>query len=78
MLKTLAHLGLFLAGMVLVDVNLHDVEPLPFWSWSRNKVNWVAEHGEDYDTMFFGSSRMHYAVQPVSYTGNISQIAVYQ
>ena len=76
MLKTLAHLGLFLAGMVLVDVNLHDVEPLPFWSWSRNKVNWVAEHGEDYDTVFFGSSRMHYAVQPEVFDARMAELGL--
>ena len=76
MLKQLAHLGLFLVGIVLVDVSLHDFEPLPFWSWSRSKVNWVTEHGEDYDTMFFGSSRMHYALQPEVFDARMAALGM--
>ena len=68
------HLSLFLAGMAFIVVNLHDVEPLPFWSWSRNKVNWVAEHGEEYDTLFFGSSRMHYGLKPDVFDARMAEL----
>jgi hypothetical protein len=68
------HLSLFLAGMTFIVVNLHDVEPLPFWSWSRNKVNWVQEHGEEYDTMFFGSSRMHYGLRPDVFDARMAEL----
>jgi hypothetical protein len=68
------HLSLFLAGMTFIVVNLHDVEPLPFWSWSRNKVNWVQVHGEEYDTMFFGSSRMHYGLRPDVFDARMAEL----
>lgn len=74
MLKRLAHLGLFLIGVVVVDVNLRDAEALPFWSWSRNKTNWMVEHGEQYDTMFFGSSRMHYALKPEVFDSRMGEL----
>jgi hypothetical protein len=68
------HLSLFLAGMAFIVANLHDVEPLPFWSWSRNKVNWVTEHGEEYDTLFFGSSRMHYGLKPDVFDARMAEL----
>lgn len=74
MLKKLAHLVLFFAGMAFVDVNLHDVDLLPFWSWSRDKVNWVSEHGEDYDTLFLGSSRMHYGLKPEVFDARMAEL----
>jgi hypothetical protein len=68
------HVSLFLAGMTFIVVNLHDVEPLPFWSWSRNKVNWIQEHGEEYDTLFFGSSRMHYGLRPDVFDARMAEL----
>ncbi len=74
MLKTIGHAALFMAGVVFVDVNLHSIEPLPFWSWSRSKVNWVAEHGAEYDTLFLGSSRMHYGLRPDVFDARMAEL----
>ena len=63
-MKSLLHILLFVASLLFASTMLRDLEVLPFWGWSAQKIEVMRSHGEDYDTVFLGSSRLQYAAMP--------------
>lgn len=64
MARALLHVGAFLIGATLAATALRQLDAVPFWSWSSDKAQHLLTHGLDHDTVFLGSSRMHYGLQP--------------
>ena len=60
----LLHTTLFLLGLFGTAAAIRQLEPIPFWSWSKPKFAHLAEHLGDYDTLFVGSSRMQRGIVP--------------
>ena len=64
MLRRLLHITLFLIGLVCTSGWILSIDSMPFWSWTRNKLGHLDKEIDRYDTLFLGSSRMHYALMP--------------
>jgi hypothetical protein len=64
MVKPLLHTCLFGLGMAGVAAGLGRLDTIPFWSWSIDKIQHLRSRPADYDTVFLGSSRIHYGLQP--------------
>lgn len=58
------HLIAFLAGLIAMAIWVQRGEPMPFQSWARPKYEHVELRGDGYDTLFLGSSRFYYALDP--------------
>lgn len=64
MRRALLHTGLFLAGMLGTAAWLARASPMPIHEWARAKVAHVVTRSDHYDTLVFGSSRLHYSFDP--------------
>lgn len=63
-MKALLHVLLFVASLLGTSTFLRQFDALPFWGWSSHKVEVMRSQGDAYDTLFLGSSRLHYAAMP--------------
>lgn len=63
-MKTLLHVLLFVASLLGTSTFLRQFDALPFWGWSAHKLEVIRSQGDPYDTIFLGSSRLHYAAMP--------------
>lgn len=59
MKNRILHVALFLLVMLATAAGLRHLDPLPFWSWARQRIGYAAEHLGDYDLICIGSSRIH-------------------
>lgn len=64
MLKKILHTTLFLVGLLGAAAWIRSVDALPFWSWVRPKMVSLRQSLDDYDTLFFGSSRVTCGISP--------------
>lgn len=64
MLKKFLHPTLFLVGLFGAAAWIRSVDALPFWSWVRPKMASLRLSIDDYDTLFFGSSRVTCGLSP--------------
>ena len=65
--KTLASLGnfaAFIAAFVLVCAGIGAVLPERKVAFVSQKLEWLAEHGDEYDVLFIGSSRIYRQLVP--------------
>ena len=76
MLAKTLHLGGFVASMLAVGAWLRSVDTIPFWSWTQGKAAHVAKGGVDCDTLFLGSSRMHYGIAPAEFDAQMAQLGL--
>jgi hypothetical protein len=74
LLRSCLHVLLFLIGLFGTAAWLRSVDELPFLSWVRNKMTHVEERGGEYDTIFLGSSRMEYGVDPVLFDRRMAEL----
>jgi len=74
MRKPLAHTALFMVGLLGTAALIRTIDPLPFWSYGRRKVAHLAEHLDDYDTLFFGSSRVVNGIVPGVFDARMAQL----
>ena len=63
----LKNLAAFLLGLVSVCVAIHACMPLPDVPQVKVKLQWLAAHPEEYDTIFIGSSRVRSGISPATY-----------
>lgn len=63
-MKTALHICLFLVGMTAVAASLRGLDVMPFNGVARTKLGHLLQHEGEYDTLFVGSSRMHYGLIP--------------
>lgn len=76
MLRRLLHVLLFLVGLAGTSGVILSIDPMPFWSWTRNKLGYLDKEIDRYDTLFFGSSRMHYALMPKVFDRRMAELGV--
>lgn len=72
----LLHTSLFLIGLLGTAAGIRHLEPLPFWSSSRTKFEFLAQHLGDYDTVFVGSSRIHRGIVPERFDRRMAELGV--
>lgn len=70
------HVLLFLLGLCGTAAWLQWFEPTPFLSWARHKTEHVARSGEGYDTLFLGSSRLNYGLDPRLFDARMAELGV--
>ena len=68
------NLAAFIAGAVIVSVILSRAIPSVRPPQISAKLDWLAQHGEEYDTFFIGSSRVQRQIIPAIFD---SEMAVY-
>lgn len=76
MILRLIHVLLFLLGLGGTAAWLQWFEPTPFLSWARNKTEHVTRAGEDYDTLFLGSSRFNFGLDPRIFDARMAELGV--
>jgi hypothetical protein len=76
MANKLVHLVLFLLGLLGTAAGILSVDPLPFWSWARSKLGYLEREIDRYDTIFLGSSRVHYGVNPATFDQRMAELGV--
>jgi hypothetical protein len=72
--SALLHTSLFLAGLASAAAAIRSVDALPFWSWTKGKVAHVAAGADGCDTLFLGSSRIHYGLQPDAFDRRMAEL----
>lgn len=70
------HVLLFLLGLCGTAAWLQWFEPTPFLSWARHKTEHVARSGEGYDTLFLGSSRFNYGIDPRLFDARMAELGL--
>ena len=68
------HLALFAVGLLGTAAAIRHVDALPFWSWIRPKLLHVQQTLGDHDTLFFGSSRIHYGLLPSAFDAQMAAL----
>lgn len=74
MFSRLLHSLMFTAGLFGTAALVQHVEPTQFLSWARQKVDHVERLGEGYDTVFLGSSRMNYGLDPAQFDARMKAL----
>ena len=74
MFSRVLHSLLFAAGLFGTAAWIQHVEPTPFLSWARQKIDHVERLGEGYDTVFLGSSRMNYGLDPARFDARMKEL----
>ncbi|MCU0862279.1 MAG: hypothetical protein MUC36_00680 [Planctomycetes bacterium] len=74
MLSRLLHVPLFLTGLFGTAAWLHWFEPTPFLSWARQKTEHVVRGRADYDTLFLGSSRLNFGLDPIAFDTKLNAL----
>ncbi|MFM1872775.1 MAG: hypothetical protein RL398_2197 [Planctomycetota bacterium] len=74
MIGKIAHLAPFLVGLFATGAWVRSLEVMPFWSWSRAKLDHLRRQGDAYDTVFLGSSRMHYGIEPSTFDAATAEV----
>jgi hypothetical protein len=74
MFSRVLHSLLFAAGLFGTAAWIQHVEPTPFLSWARHKIEHVERLGEGYDTLFLGSSRMNYGLDPARFDARMKEL----
>ena len=64
MIKSLACVCCFFAGLVLASLAIGRCLPFPDVPGIRQKLDWLARHGDDFDVVFLGSSRVEQQIIP--------------
>lgn len=54
----------FLAGLCVTSVGIHKLLPVPSVPAVQAKLSYLAEHVNEYDTLFLGSSRIYHQIIP--------------
>ena len=76
MIRRLAHVALFLVGMFGTSTAIRHADPMPFFSWTRQKIVHLQSQVADVDTLFLGSSRFNYGVRPELFDARMAQLGV--
>ena len=74
--KLCLHLGVAAAGVFSALRLLHELDSIPFWSWGRSKICEMAAHGDAYDVVFAGSSRLHNGIVPAEFDARMAELGV--
>jgi len=75
-IRRLAHVALFLVGMFGTSTAIRHADPMPFFSWTRQKIVHLQSQVADVDTLFLGSSRFNYGVRPELFDARMAQLGV--
>lgn len=74
MIRRLAHVALFLLGMLGASRALVCFDTIPFWSWSRNRHEHFAFRASEFNTLLIGTSRVNFGVVPADFDAAMSDL----
>lgn len=74
--KLCLHLVVAAAGAISALRLLHELDSIPFWSWGRSKICEIVAHGDEYDVVFAGSSRIHNGFVPADFDSRMAELGV--
>jgi len=66
----------FFVAWAATSAWLGQVLPFPDAAFVRAKVEKLAQHGDDYDILFVGSSRIHYEIEPAVFDRTLGELDV--
>ena len=76
MIRRIAHVALFLAGLFGSSAAIRHADPMPFFSWTRQKAVHLQSKVDDVDTIFVGSSRFNYGIRPEMFDARMAELGV--
>lgn len=74
MIRRIAHVALFLAGLFGSSAAIRHADPMPFFSWTRQKAVHLQSKVDDVDTIFVGSSRFNYGIRPELFDARMAEL----
>jgi len=66
-MKNALHIALFLVGLLGASAWIRSLDKYPFDPTTRSKIVHLQVNEGDYDTLFIGSSRVHYGIVPSAF-----------
>lgn len=73
-MRSALHVVLFLVGLLGTAAGIREIDTLPFWSWTRPRIGYLQQHRDEFDTVFFGSSRINYGVVPAAFDARMQEL----
>lgn len=73
-MRSALHVVLFLVGLLGTAAGIREIDTLPFWSWTRPRIGYLQQHRDEFDTVFFGSSRVNYGVVPAAFDARMQEL----
>lgn len=74
MLRRLAHVLVFLAALAATALGVRRLDQEPVQSWMRVKLDHFASVAADYDTVFVGSSRLNFGLDPERFDARMAAL----
>lgn len=74
MLLRLAHVLVFLAALAATALGIRRLDPEPVQSWMRAKLDHFASVCDQYDTVFVGSSRVQFGIDPERFDARMAAL----
>jgi len=74
MLRRLAHVLVFLGALGATALAVRRLDPEPVQSWLRPKLDHFAAVGDQYDTVFLGSSRLNFGLDPERFDARMAAL----
>jgi hypothetical protein len=74
MISRLSHILLFLVGLFGMSQLARQLDPLPFWSWTRSKIVASGREFADCDTVFAGTSRIECGIKTEVFDARMAEL----
>lgn len=74
MLHRLAHVVAFLAALAATALAIRRLDPEPVQSWMRAKLDHFASVSDQFDTVFVGSSRVQFGIDPERFDARMAAL----
>ncbi|MFO1029935.1 MAG: hypothetical protein U1F60_02545 [Planctomycetota bacterium] len=74
MLRRFAHVVVFLAALAATALGIRRLDTEPVQSWMRMKLDHFAAVGDQYDTVFVGSSRLNFGLDPERFDARMAEL----